>query len=112
VQDDSKAGASSAHSKRFAQFGYGFTAPRPSRRSKARGGDGAGHGEDDLDAAENLLASPHDTKERARLEVLVARETYGLDTEDWQHLTGTFTYGSGDTKAELDEIIARSRELW
>jgi hypothetical protein len=44
--------------------------------------------------------------------VLVARETYGLDTEDWQHLTGTFTYGSGDTKAELDEIIARSRELW
>ena len=28
------------------------------------------------------------------------------------YLTGTFTYGSGDTKAELDEIIARSRELW
>jgi len=63
-------------------------------------------------AAENLLASPHDTKERARLEVQVAREVYGLDAEDWQHLTGTFTYGSGDTKAELDEIIARSRELW
>ena len=63
-------------------------------------------------AAEKLLASPHDTKERARLEVLVAREVYGLDAADWQHLTGTFTYGSGDTKAELDEIIARSRELW
>ena len=63
-------------------------------------------------AAEKLLASPHDTKERARLEVLVAREAYGLDAGDWQHLTGTFTYGSGDTKAELDEIIARSRELW
>jgi hypothetical protein len=63
-------------------------------------------------AAENLLASPHDTKERARLEVQVAREVYGLDAEDWQHLTGTFTYGGGDTKAELDEIIARSRELW
>jgi hypothetical protein len=62
-------------------------------------------------AAEKLLASPHDTKERARLEVLVAREVYGLDAADWQHLTGTFTYGSGDTKAELDEIIARSREL-
>jgi hypothetical protein len=63
-------------------------------------------------AAEKLLASPHDTKERARLEVLVAREVYDLDAADWQHLTGTFTYGSGDTKAELDEIIARSRELW
>ncbi|MGO8931922.1 MAG: hypothetical protein ACLQU3_34130 [Limisphaerales bacterium] len=36
----------------------------------------------------------------------------GLDADDWQHLTGTFNYGSGDTKAELDEIIARSRELW
>ena len=58
------------------------------------------------------LASPHDTKERARLEVQVAREVYGLDAEDWQHLTSTFTYGSGDTKAELDDIIARSRELW
>jgi hypothetical protein len=63
-------------------------------------------------AAEKLLASPHDTKERARLEVLVAREAYGLDAADWEHLTGTFTYGSGDTKAELDEIITRSRELW
>jgi hypothetical protein len=63
-------------------------------------------------AAEKLLALPHDTKERARLEVLVAREVYGLDAADWQHLTGTFTYGSGDTKAELDDIIARSRELW
>jgi hypothetical protein len=30
----------------------------------------------------------------------------------WQHLTGTFTYGGGDTKAELDEIITRSREFW
>ena len=44
--------------------------------------------------------------------MLVAREAYGLDAEDWQHLTGTFTYGSGETKAELDEIIARSGELW
>jgi hypothetical protein len=63
-------------------------------------------------ALENLLSSPHDAKERARLEVLVAREAYGLDADDWQHLTGTFTYGSGDTKAELDEIIARSCEHW
>jgi hypothetical protein len=30
----------------------------------------------------------------------------------WQYPAGTFTYGSGDTKAELDEIIARTRELW
>jgi hypothetical protein len=44
--------------------------------------------------------------------VLVAREVYGLDAEAWQHLTGTFTYGSGDTKAELYQIIARSRVLW
>jgi type I restriction-modification system DNA methylase subunit len=63
-------------------------------------------------AAEKLLENPHDTKERAKLEVLVARDAYGLDAADWQHLTGTFTYGSGDTKAELDEIIARSIELW
>jgi hypothetical protein len=63
-------------------------------------------------ALENLLGSLHDAKERARLEVLVAREAYGLDADDWLHLTGTFTYGSGDTKAEMDEIIARSREPW
>ena len=36
----------------------------------------------------------------------------GLDADVWQHLTDTFTCGSSDTKAELDEIIARSRELW
>ena len=63
-------------------------------------------------SAEKLLASPHDAKERARLEVLVARDAYGLNAEDWQHLTGTFACGSRDTKAELDEIIARSREFW
>ena len=63
-------------------------------------------------AAEKLLASPHDAKERARLEVLVAREAYGLAAADWQHLTGTFTYGSGGTKAELEEIIGRSCEFW
>ena len=27
-------------------------------------------------------------------------------------VAGAFTHGCGDTKAELDEIIARSRELW
>ncbi len=63
-------------------------------------------------SAEKLLASPRDVKERAKLEVLVAKEVYGLDIDDWRHLTGTFTYGSGDSKGELDEIIARSLELW
>jgi len=63
-------------------------------------------------AADKLLATPHDTKERAKLEVLVAREVYGLDADDWRHLTGTFTYGNGDSKAELDEIIRRSLSLW
>jgi hypothetical protein len=31
---------------------------------------------------------------------------------DWKHLTGTFTFGSGPTKAELDEIIRQSLLLW
>jgi hypothetical protein len=35
-----------------------------------------------------------------------------LGVDDWLHLTGTFTYGSGDSKAELDEIICRSVEMW
>ena len=56
--------------------------------------------------------SPHPTKERDRLGMLVACEAFGLGAADWQHLIGTSTYGSGDTKAELDDIIARSRELW
>ena len=59
-------------------------------------------------AAEKLLADPRDVKERAKLEVLVAREVYGLAAEDWQHLTGTFTFGGGASKAELDQIIALS----
>ena len=63
-------------------------------------------------AAEKMLATPRDTKERAKLEVLVARDVYGLDPDDWRHLTGTFTYGGGESKADLDEIIARSIELW
>jgi hypothetical protein len=35
-----------------------------------------------------------------------------LSREDWQHLTSTFTFGSGDSKAELDEIIRQSLALW
>lgn len=64
------------------------------------------------DSAAKLLKNPRDVKERAALEVFIARELYGLSREDWQHLTGTFTFGSGDSKAELDEIIRQSLTLW
>jgi hypothetical protein len=63
-------------------------------------------------AAANLLKDPHDIKERAALEVFIARDLYGLSLGDWQHLTGTFTFGSGDSKAELDAIIRQSLALW
>jgi hypothetical protein len=58
--------------------------------------------------AGKLLKNPRDVKERAALEVFIARELYGLSPDDWQHLTGTFTFGSGESKAELDEIIRQS----
>ncbi len=58
--------------------------------------------------AEALLKDPRDVKERAALEVFIAQQLYGLSREDWQHLTGTFTFGGGETKVELDEIIRRS----
>ena len=50
--------------------------------------------------------------ERAGLEVFIARELYGLALDDWKHLTGTFTFGGGESKAELDEIIRQSLALW
>jgi hypothetical protein len=62
--------------------------------------------------AAKLLKNPRNVKERAALEVFIARELYGLTLEDWTHLTGTFTFGSGATKAELDEIIRQSLALW
>ena len=64
------------------------------------------------ESAAKLLKNPRDVKVRAALEAFIARELYGLSLEDWQHLTGTFTFGSGETKAELDEIIRQSLELW
>jgi hypothetical protein len=64
------------------------------------------------DAAAKLLKNPRDVAERAALEVFIARELYGLSLDDWKHLTGTFTFGSGATKAELDEIIRQSLNLW
>ena len=59
-----------------------------------------------------LLKDPRDVKERAALEVFIARDLYGLSLDDWKHLTGTFTFGSGPTKEELDEIIRQSLVLW
>jgi len=62
--------------------------------------------------AGKLLADPRAVAERAALEVFIARELYGLSRDDWKHLTGTFTFGGGDSKAELDEIIRQSLALW
>ena len=62
--------------------------------------------------AAKLLKNPRDVTERAALETFIARELYGLSLDDWKHLTGTFTFGSGDSKAELDEIIRQSLALW
>jgi len=62
--------------------------------------------------ATRFLKNSRDVTERAALEVFIARELYGLSLEDWKHLTGTFTFGSGPTKEELDEIIRLSVALW
>jgi hypothetical protein len=64
------------------------------------------------EAADKLLKNPRDVKERAALEVFIARELYGLSLDDWKHLTSTFTFGSGATKEELDEIIRLSLRQW
>jgi hypothetical protein len=64
------------------------------------------------DFAGKLLKNPRDVKERAALETFIARELYGLSLDDWKHLTGTFTFGGGESKAELDEIIRQSLALW
>ena len=45
--------------------------------------------------------------------MFIARDIYGLDAADWEHLTGTFTFGGeSDSKQELNEIIRHSREGW
>ena len=52
-------------------------------------------------------------KERAELEVLIAKELFKLNKEDWEYLCSTFIYGAdSETKKELDEIIARSIEIF
>jgi hypothetical protein len=65
-----------------------------------------------VEAAGKLLKNPRDVAERAALETFIARDLYGLTRDDWRHLTGTFTFGGGDSKAELDEIIRQSLALW
>jgi hypothetical protein len=62
--------------------------------------------------AAKLLQDPRAVPERAALEIFIARELYGLALEDWKHLTSTFTFGGGESKAELDEIIRQSLTLW
>lgn len=64
------------------------------------------------DFADKLLKSPHEVKERVALEVFIASELYGVSLDDWKHLTGTFAFGGGETKAELDEIIRQSLTVW
>jgi hypothetical protein len=64
-------------------------------------------------SATKLSKKADDLNERAALEVFIARELYGLEFADWEHLTGTFTFGGeSESKAELDEIVRLSREMW
>ena len=42
----------------------------------------------------------------------MARDLYGLTRDGWRPLTGAFTFGGGDSQAELDEIIRLSLVLW
>jgi len=64
------------------------------------------------EAASKLLKDSRDVQQRSALEVFIARELYALSLDDWKHLTGSFTFGSGATKEELDEIIRQSLNLW
>ena len=50
---------------------------------------------------------------RATIEILIAKELYGLTLTDWQYLTATFVYGENAiTRTELKEIIRLSEEMW
>ncbi|MEI8134523.1 MAG: N-6 DNA methylase [bacterium] len=52
-------------------------------------------------------------KVRAELEILIARDLYGLSKSDWEYLTSTFIYGGESaSKKELDKIIALSKEIF
>jgi hypothetical protein len=62
--------------------------------------------------ATTLLKNPRDVNERAELETFIARDIYGISIADWKHLTNTFTFGGGESKVELDQIIRQSLALW
>jgi hypothetical protein len=51
---------------------------------------------------------------RAALEVLIAKDVYGLSASDWEYLTSTFVYGStaSATRQELDEIIRQTSQVF
>jgi hypothetical protein len=50
-------------------------------------------------------------KVRSQLELLIARDLFGLTKTEWEYLTSTFVYGEDSTtKKELDEIISLSIE--
>mgnify|MGYP000856982270 CR=1 FL=1 len=50
---------------------------------------------------------------RAELEIIIAKHLYKLSFDDWQYICSTFTFGGeSDTKAELDEVISKSIDLW
>jgi hypothetical protein len=58
-----------------------------------------------------LSKKADDLGERARLEMFVARDIYGLTFEEWNQLASTFTFGGdSDSKADLDEIIRAATE--
>jgi hypothetical protein len=61
----------------------------------------------------NILESDDSTMLRAEIEVIIARDLYGLTKDEWKHITSTFTYGEGsDTKAEMDDFIKASFDIW
>ncbi len=69
------------------------------------------------DLAEELGITPNpvtnEIQTRAEIEVLIARDLYGLTREEWGYLTSTFIYGDESaSKQELDQIIVRSKELF
>ena len=52
-------------------------------------------------------------KERAELEVMIAKELFKLDKEDWEYLCSTYIYGGdSETKKELDAIIDLSKKIF
>jgi hypothetical protein len=65
-----------------------------------------------FDAPDKSQANP--IQIRAELEIIIARDLYGLTKQDWDYLTSTFVHGSEEsaTRQELNEIIRCSKELW